>query len=193
MEQKILAGTKLLLFAICTLIILAAAFLTGLFWGQKSAKDAFNLGYTTAWQAAKEAVDASGLFAPEPEEIMAISGTITNINASAGALTITAEPLSDNPLASRENISRIVRTDSATTFIIRTEKDTEKFDAEQEAFNKKMNALAANQTPPEPPTLYNDTPAEFEDIEQGGRITVKAETNIKDAAEFTASEVIIYQ
>jgi hypothetical protein len=191
-EKKILNSSRIFLIIICSLIILTAVFLAGLFWGQNTATTAYQMGYQTAWSTAQRAVEESGYFAPEAEEVFEIFGTIVNINNNKKSITIESEPYSDNPLADTGAVLKEIMVDDHTLFYINTPKSFEEFQTEVDAHDAALLKLGRDEIPPEPPLIYNSEKVAFENLSLGDYIGALAETNIKGLDEFTASEINVY-
>lgn len=189
-EQKILSSSKLGLFIVCGLIIVIAAFLVGLYWGQQYGGDGYQQGYNAAWQKAQDLT--AHLFPPEPQEVLQLSGKVTDINTRGNSLTLEAEPLTDNPFVQAGPLTRTVQIDENTDITKYTEKDLAEFAAEEEQFQKALTSLGPDQTPPEPPSAYDSEEISLSDLKAGDSVTVESLTDIKNATSFTASRIGVY-
>lgn len=192
MEQKIHNGTRWTLIIVSSLIILTAVFLVGLFWGQKSTENAYQQGYDAGWSAARLAVEESGLFPPEIEEINNLSGEIMDINVKNQSFTIMAESVSTNPLAETGPMIRTIQINEATVITKNTPKNFDEFFKEQEAYDRKFATLDPEDTPPEAPSPYEREEIGFDDLVAGQTVTAYSSENIKSADSIVAERVDIY-
>jgi hypothetical protein len=190
MEQKIHNGSRWALIIVSSVIVLTAVFLGGLFWGQKSSESAYQQGYVAAWSAAKLAIDESGFFPPEFEEIFDMAGEIMDINVKNHTLTMMAEPISDNPLAETGPAIRTIQISVDTVLSKKIPKDFEEYFAEQEAYDAQFAELGPDD--PEvgqPPFPFTSEDAVFEDFEVGQIIVVHTSIDIKEAEQINPEYV----
>jgi len=192
MEKRILNSSRIFLFIICGLIILIAVFLVGLFWGQKSMDAAYQQGYQAAWNDARELVDESGYFPPEPEEVLELYGEITGINEINKTIAFQAEPYSDNPFADTSSLLRTVAVNESTLIMKMVQKDLDEFLEEQQEYDALIAGLGPEEELPEPPTSYYTEVVGFEELEPGQSISAASLTDIKSAEEYTASQINIF-
>jgi hypothetical protein len=192
MEKKILSGTNKALLIICGLIILIAVFLAGLFWGQQASKMVYQQGYNDAWQYARQLIEDSGFFPPEPDEVFNLSGEIVEINENKQMITLQAEPYSSNPLADTGSLMRTVKLDENTAIVKNTEKSIEQFNAEQTEYNALIAGLGPEDEIPDPPLNYETEVVDFGSLKTGLTVNISAQENIKDADEFIAERIEIY-
>lgn len=191
-EQKFLNGTRLTLVIVSLLIILTAVFLVGFFWGQKNSEQAYQLGYEAGWQSAKEIVDQSGIFPPEPEEINQLVGEITDINKTNHALTMMIEPYNDNPLADSGPLSRTIQISIDTEITKYTPKSLEEFLQEQAAYDEMIEDLPPEEVPGEPPSPYDFEKVDFEAFELGQLVSVHSLEDISEKTVINPDRVGIY-
>jgi len=192
MEQKIHNSTRWTLIIVSSLIILTAVFMVGLFWGQKNTENAYQQGYDAGWSAAGLAIEESGLFPEEIEEVKDVSGEIMDINTKNQSFTMMAESVSNNPLAETGPMIRTIQINEATIITKNTAKDFEEYFKEQEAYDRQMAILDPEETPAEPPSPYEKEEIGFDDIIAGLRVTVYSSENIKTADSITAERIDIY-
>ena len=187
LERKILNSTRLVLFIISGLIILIAVFLVGLYWGQMGLRDLYQEGYETAWQKAKSVVQDTGVFAPEPEEIYTIRGTV--LSKKTNEITLSADTETDNPFVSQGPLVRNVKIDESTQILKRIIKTDEEFEREIAEYIQKTAQAGDEEEVMDPPTDYTEQAIDFDDIVEGDTISVTALENIKGVEEFTASAI----
>lgn len=192
LEKKILTSSRITLFIICGLIILIAVFLVGLYWGQLINRDTYQQGYNDAWNQAKQLVDESGYFLPEPDEVFELAGAIIEINEINRTFTLDAQPISDNPLAKAGLLTRTVAVDENTLIFKNTPKGFEEFEAEQEEFDNLIAELGPEDEMPEAPAAYIVDVVKFNDLASGDMVIVASLADIKDVEQFTASQIDIY-
>jgi|GEM_PF-7116470 len=188
-HKRISSTTQIILIVICILIAITAAFLIGLFWGQKSYETAFKTGYETGWQAAEKRLEDGGFIFPEEEIINTVNGTIIEINTDS--FTLEAEQASSNPLATNP-IERTVNINNDTIIYQNIEKDPETVAAEQQVFDEALAQLGPDEEVPDPPSFYETQEIEFSDLEIGSRVSVSAEENIGNATSIDAAQVDMY-
>jgi hypothetical protein len=191
-EQKIHNGTRWSLIIISSLIILTAVFLVGLFWGQKNTENAYQQGYDAGWSTARLAVEESGVFPPEIEEINSLSGEIMDINTKNQSFTIMADAVSNNPLEETGPMIRTIQINEAAVITKNTPKDFDEFFKEQEAYDRQLATLSPEETPPEAPSPYDTEEIGFEDLEAGQTVTVHSSENIRIADLIVAERIDIY-
>jgi len=192
MEQKIHNGSRWVLITISSLIVLTAVFLGGLFWGQKSSESAYQQGYNAGWSAAKLAVDESGIFPPELEEILDMAGEIIDVSEKNHTLTMMAQSFSDNPLAETGPAIRTIQISVDTIISKKIPKDFEEYFAEQEAYDELMASLGPDDPGVgQPPFPFTSEDGAFEDFLVGQTIVVHTSIDIKDVDEINPEFVDI--
>lgn len=191
-EQKVHNGSRWALIIVSLLIILTAVFLGGLFWGQKNSENAYQQGYTAGWSAAKLAVDESGIFPPEFEEIFDMTGEIMSISEKNHTLTLMVEPFSDNPLAEAGPSIRVIQIGVDTVLNKKIPKNFEEYLNEQEAYDALITSLGPDDTEiGQPPSPFTDENAVFEDFSVGQTIVIHTLIDIKKADKINPESVDI--
>jgi len=186
---------------IIAIIVLVLVFLVGMFIGTKlSRKVATTSGnqpdtFQAGWDAAKARLSQSplGMSIPAGREIKDISGTIQKINGNQ--LTVKINPL--EPLADPTLDTRVVTVDSNTKITLSTPKDPTEFQKEVQDFQDKVKQQqqetqtnpSAPQTPITPPISYNKKNIGLLDLKINQQVEITASADIKDAKEFTATQI----
>lgn len=151
----------------------------------------YDKGYKDGWEAARKAVEETGLFLPEPEEIFVLSGEIAKIEN--GILVVKADSLTMSPLDKEGPSERRVKVISNTRLTKLVAKSEEERLAEEEAFEKVfaegIESMEGGVEPLLPPSPYKEEKINLSDLKTGERITVEAGENIKDKEEFEALTV----
>lgn len=150
---------------------------------------AWQFGYQSGWNKAKERVAKAG-FLPPSGEMRAVSGTLQAVSGST--LTVTTNTI--DPFASDELKTRQVTVDQKTKIEKLTQKDPAAFEKESAAFTeslKKQGGAAAGGKPLSPPEPFIRETIKLSDIKTGDHITVLAGENIATAKQFTALTVSV--
>ncbi|MBI5765916.1 hypothetical protein HZA71_01665 [Candidatus Falkowbacteria bacterium] len=177
-------GIKLIIIILIIIVIGFSLFIWGYAFGLKAA--GIN-GFAQGWDAARQAIEKTGLFPDNKEPLYNIAGKITDINNNI--IAIEASPAVNNPLAKPAPIKRTITVGNDTIFIEQKQKSPEEFMKEQNDFFLQRLKDIKNQTESAPPLLYTEKRIKFSDLKVGDQINVVAENDIKYATQITAKEV----
>ncbi len=116
------------------------------------------------------------LFPPEmePDEVFSITGEIAMINDDVLVLTFLSSRY--NPFEEQKMRAKVVRLASQTEIVRLTPKCLEELTAEERKI---------------PSSIYREDKIDFSELKRGDRVTVEAESNIKNKVEFKAKKVIL--
>lgn len=147
--------------------------------------------YQAGFDAAKKLVLESpmGMVFRTPDDVRALSGSVTAVNGDK----ITIHTQSTNPFADPALTDRTITITADTKIVKLSQKDPKVMQAEMAAFMKTMQAGKVTTKPVTPPTPYTSTVVTSADIAVGATLSVTARENIKNAKEFSASEIQIQQ
>lgn len=148
-----------------------------------------NNSYQAGFDAAKKLVEESpiGAMFRTPDDIRSLSGVVAGISGNK----VTLHRQSVNPFEDSSLINRMVIIDDNTKVVKLSQKDPKVFQAEMDAFMKKIQSGKASPQVSVPPEPFTSTPATLSDIATGDILNVVAVENIKTMNEFTASEIQI--
>lgn len=144
--------------------------------------------YQAGFDAAKKRVleSPTGMMFRTPDDVRAVSGTVTAINGDR----ITLHTQSTNPFDDPSLADRTVLVTSDTKIIKISQADPKIFQAQMEAFMKTIQSgKRTGSTPPPTPPQPTRTTVDAKSVIVGSTLTVTAGANIKTSKEFTASEV----
>lgn len=145
--------------------------------------------YQAGFDAAKKRVLESpmGMMLRTPADMRTLSGTVTAINGNR----ITIHTQTTNPFADPTLDDRTVTITANTKISKLSQKAPKTMQAEMDAFMKTMQTGKGATQPATPPTPYTSTPATVANITAGSTVNITTGENIKDAKEFSASEIQI--
>ncbi|MFA4871639.1 MAG: hypothetical protein WC610_01065 [Patescibacteria group bacterium] len=179
-----IGGIKLIIIILIIIVVGFSLFIWGYAFGLKATGID---GFAQGWDAARQAIEKTGLFPNNKEPLYNIAGKITGINNNI--ITIEASPVVNNPLAKQAPIKRTITVGNDTVFIEQKQKSPEEFMKEQNEFFLKRLKNLENQAESAPPLLYTEKRIKFSDLKVGDKINVVAENDIKYATQITAKEV----
>ena len=150
-----------------------------------------NNSYQAGYDAAKKRVlDSSiGAMLHTPDDIRTLPGVVTAV--SGNRITINTKPM--NPFDDPALDERIVVVTTDTKIFKLSQKDPKVFQAEMDAFTKKMQGGKVSPQGLIPPDMFIKAQVSVTDITVGNTVSVTAKQNIKSVKEFSASEVQIQQ
>ena len=129
-----------------------------------------------------------GILPPVPETITDVYGKASDIKDNQ--LTVVLENRFEDPLNEFLPKAMVVVANDKTKISRLEEKDSDTFDKEQRAFDKKMQEYGENVPadiiPPEP---FNKVNIKISDIKAGDTINAYSETDLKGKSEFVASSI----
>lgn len=145
--------------------------------------------YQAGFDAAKKRVEESsfGMMLRTPDDVRTLSGSVTAINGNR----ITLRTQSMNPFEDPSLLDRTVTVATDTKISKLSQKDPKVMQAEMEAFVKTMQSGKSASKPTTPPEPFTRTTATVADITVGDILNITAAENIKEAVEFSASEIQI--
>lgn len=152
--------------------------------------------YDRGYAAAKTLLEQRGILTPDPEHVYAVMATVTEKKNKEIVITVT--DAGGNILSQNPNKTRTVTVTDSTEIARRTLKSPEEFSKEITAYNTAVQlAQTARQSnavsPPLPPlpSTYKESLASLEDLAAGNSAVFHAIDDIKFAATFTASRIVI--
>ena len=144
--------------------------------------------FEAGWEAAKKKVENSGAAPAVKGETKTIKGRITEVKPDR--IIISARLL--NPLDDEKLKTRTVIIGGGTKIIIREEKSGKTIRKEHNEYNKKMEEFRQGKGEmPKVPEIYIERSGSIDDLKSGQIITVESKENIRQAAEFTASKILV--
>jgi hypothetical protein len=171
-------------FVLGVVVAVVVGLVGGYFWG-------YPLGYAKGGAAvtaayAPKIVQVNALF-PVPTDLRSLSGKVTGISGMTFALQVAT--FTQNPFAGDFPAVREVTVTNATKITGVSQQSRAAFQAEQQAFMKKM---AADRSAPGaalimPPPAPSSTDMAFSDISVGDAVAVTADSNILNSPNFTAT------
>lgn len=148
-------------------------------------ENTYQAGYDAAKKRALES-QLGGMFRT-PDDIRTLSGSVTDVSGNR----VTIHTTSINPFEDPMLDDRTITVTADTKIFKLTQKDPKTFQAEMDAFMKKMQSAKIGSSPATPPSPSTKTTADIASITVGATLTVTAVENIKTAKEFSASEIQI--
>ncbi len=141
--------------------------------------------YEEGYAAAVKKLEDSGTIPAQPQEIRAMTGTVTAV--SEGAITFEANLRTANPLVDLPGPSqRTARITNETKIVVLEQLSPEEMNAQHEAFQK---AMAAGEMAP-PPSSHVSKPYEGT-LKVGDTIRVEASDNILTSKAFDAVTITL--
>ncbi|HEX8916967.1 MAG TPA: hypothetical protein VF898_00550 [Chloroflexota bacterium] len=145
-------------------------------------------GYDTGFAAAKNLVYTSpvGAIYRMPDDVRAFSGTVTAV----GADQFTIHTPSQDPFLDPALNDRIVHIDSSTMLFKMEPKDPKVYQKEMTDYSALVRA-ATTTLSVQPPAPFTKTAVSLSSLSKNQPVTVTTAENVRDANEFTATEVDI--
>ncbi|HEX8974271.1 MAG TPA: hypothetical protein VF817_02165 [Patescibacteria group bacterium] len=149
--------------------------------------------YQKGWDAAKRKLQESNSGALKEAQSLR-SNYVRGIIAAVSADVVTLKSVaSSDPLSDPSLENRMVRINGQTKVVLITQKDQEQFQKERQEFQSKMleQVTGSNDTAqqPTPPSIFDLKEISASDLKPGQNVNVRAEGDISNAAEFTATEI----
>jgi len=176
------------LWILVVIVLVSGAFLGGYTVGKiagATIASTGNSGYDAGYAAAAQKIAESGIIPPESVQVMNVSGTVTAV--AANTFTMNANPITANPLAVPGPTVRTVTVDAATTVVKLVALTDAEFKTAMETFNKESAAGKAAVLP----VPYREEKSSVGAIQVGATITATAATDVRDAASFSATKIVI--
>ncbi len=144
--------------------------------------------FEAGWEAARKKLEASSFPVVKGETKM-IKGRIIEVRDN----DIIIEAKLFNPLDDESLKRRVVKVGPDTKIIIQAEKDREAIRREHEEYNKKMEDFRAGKISKLPPVpdVFEQKEGNKNDLKPGQVVTIEADSNIRDAKEFTATKITV--
>jgi len=196
MEDKFFGFLKVSLIVIVAIVLLLTFTLIGYTLGYRgAANEAYQLGYSTAWEKARTAVEKAGIF-PRMDKITSLRGEV--IKVEGNKIYFKAQNVDPNPLNPQGPEERIARVTDETEIIKRVSKTTEEFNKEVEEFKQKRAELQEKAEKGEevnmtltPPFPYKEVNITLKEIKSGDKIRVYSNDDIRLAKEFEVTKIYI--
>ena len=172
---------------VSVVIALAVGLAGGYFWGY--AKGYTNGGAAVVASYALKVAQVKALF-PVPPDVRSLSGQVEAVSDTM--LTLKAASITQNPFADTFPAIREVAIASSTKITSVSQKDPAELQREMQVFAEKMAGVAASSAPRAavaPPSPFTETDISLSDIKAGDTVTVTADSNILNSANFTATAI----
>lgn len=148
-------------------------------------------GYANGFVAAKAIVEKStiGAMYRTPDDVRMLSGTVTEV----GSAEFTLHTPSNDPFADPALNDRAVHIDAATVVYNIEQRDSKTFQKEMEAYLAAMRHASSTPTALIQPSSAIKVRTDLSALKKGTPVTIMTKENIRDRAEFIATEIDIQQ
>ena len=143
----------------------------------------YEQGFKDGMNNAKKIVNASGVLPPEPSSVMSVTGTIQSIDGDS--ITISAAPITANPLADQGPRSRVIKVFATTPIVALVNKTADELQADLKKFQADTKA-GKNPVPPSPD---REAAAALSDLKLTMVITADASSDVRDAQTIDATKI----
>jgi len=186
-------NVKKIIWVIVVAILIAGSFLAGLAFGNSgtggiaavNGNGSFAQGFAAAMAEARKKVADSGMFPPESEEILTISGTVKSVDGNK-IVIVTNGRIALNPLSEQGPKERIVMINDKAQVVAHIPRTSEEQAVAIKEYQEKINSNDNTAVPPSP---FIEKIVDVDSIKISMVITVTAAENIKTAATINAVKV----
>lgn len=160
-------------------------------WGLLGVVVGAALGYFYADQAAtskyESQIEIARSTVPSVSTVYFVSGVVKSVRNDSfilGDIAFSGDPFMEVPSTME------VAVGPNTVIVKRGYKDLTEFQAEFTEYQELLNELPSGSIPPEAPLSYAEVAATLSDLQEGLRVEVYSNEDIKNATRFEASQVI---